>query len=595
MNTIQNILLELYSIDPGLREHEEQLKQVIEKIIAQKPQVKIDDVFVKNLRKKILGTELKKPFTFSLLFMNNKLLWAGTAALVAILAIGVPLYLTNPKPFNNSLALRGSESGITSLKNSAFGSLIGSGTSAPLGSPEVMSSLQAGGRGAGGGGGITANAAVSNPPIADMKMIAPAFSYTFKYTGAPFTLDETALPVYNRVKSSALSQQLANSLAGTNNGFFDLSLFKNTKVQNITLVEDRDDGYSISLEVQENRASIGPAYDRWYKPNCTPDGNCQYPAPVTEKDVPSNDKLIQIANSFLSAYNIDRSSYGEPQVDDQWKNSILPASLRGTEPVYVPDLISIIYPLIIEGQEISEANGYGFGLRVQVDIRKMKSQGVYNIIAQNYQKSNYEVENNVDRILKVAQSGWGNYYNAPEKRELQLGAPERVYIPHYQFSYETQTSNELFVPALRFPILNVPADQPYFNKFVVVPLPKEILDQLEKQSNGVMPLDPAPIQIMRDTGAGVSNQSEGSTAYEVSPEVKKVFEEYVKNNISTLSPNKEVLGGKFYITKVEHQPGATAVVSYEDGHVAYTARVKYEVNEPGKVEIKSFEILPEKQ
>ena len=51
-------------------------------------------------------------------------------------------------------------------------------------------------------------------------------------------------------------------------------------------------------------------------------------------------------------------------------------------------------------------------------------------------------------------------------------------------------------------------------------------------------------------------------------------ESYVSQNISELSPVKEVLGGKFYVTQVEVLDGR-GVVSYEDGHMAYTADFSY--------------------
>ncbi len=51
-------------------------------------------------------------------------------------------------------------------------------------------------------------------------------------------------------------------------------------------------------------------------------------------------------------------------------------------------------------------------------------------------------------------------------------------------------------------------------------------------------------------------------------------EVYVSQNISELSPEKEVLGGKFYITNIQVADGK-GVVSYEDGHVAFTADFTY--------------------
>lgn len=66
------------------------------------------------------------------------------------------------------------------------------------------------------------------------------------------------------------------------------------------------------------------------------------------------------------------------------------------------------------------------------------------------------------------------------------------------------------------------------------------------------------------------------------------IEEYVRQNISELSPEPEVLGGTYYVTEIEAANGK-GVVSYEDGHVAYTADFTYSI-EPtnGAITINSF-------
>jgi hypothetical protein len=65
---------------------------------------------------------------------------------------------------------------------------------------------------------------------------------------------------------------------------------------------------------------------------------------------------------------------------------------------------------------------------------------------------------------------------------------------------------------------------------------------------------------------------------------------YISKNISALSPEKEVLGGTFYVTNITFDAG-TGTVEYEDGHNAYTARFSYEFSDTGRVSITSFEIV----
>ncbi|MBI5134122.1 MAG: hypothetical protein HZA81_01930 [Candidatus Taylorbacteria bacterium] len=66
-------------------------------------------------------------------------------------------------------------------------------------------------------------------------------------------------------------------------------------------------------------------------------------------------------------------------------------------------------------------------------------------------------------------------------------------------------------------------------------------------------------------------------------------EDYVRLNISELSPVKESLGGSFFVTSIEARAGA-GTVRYEDGHSAYTADFAYSIDERGAIDMRSFEI-----
>lgn len=52
-------------------------------------------------------------------------------------------------------------------------------------------------------------------------------------------------------------------------------------------------------------------------------------------------------------------------------------------------------------------------------------------------------------------------------------------------------------------------------------------------------------------------------------------EKYIREHVSEFSPEKEVLGGKFYVTKVTFLSSSRALVEYEDGHNAFTANVDF--------------------
>lgn len=67
------------------------------------------------------------------------------------------------------------------------------------------------------------------------------------------------------------------------------------------------------------------------------------------------------------------------------------------------------------------------------------------------------------------------------------------------------------------------------------------------------------------------------------------IEDYVSQNISALSPEKEELGGTFFVTDITAENGR-GTVSYEDGHVAYTADFTYTSSDRSGHEITSFVI-----
>jgi hypothetical protein len=75
------------------------------------------------------------------------------------------------------------------------------------------------------------------------------------------------------------------------------------------------------------------------------------------------------------------------------------------------------------------------------------------------------------------------------------------------------------------------------------------------------------------------------------PATVQIFsvEEYVQQNISNLSQEKEVLGGKFYVTQIEAHGGA-GTVYYEDGHIAFVADFTYTIDPTGSPSITSFTI-----
>jgi len=75
------------------------------------------------------------------------------------------------------------------------------------------------------------------------------------------------------------------------------------------------------------------------------------------------------------------------------------------------------------------------------------------------------------------------------------------------------------------------------------------------------------------------------------------FEQFLRANLSELSPEKEVLGGTFYLTSIEWETDRNAVIAYEDGHIALNARVGFSMvgANNDNVQVDYFNIITEDQ
>lgn len=489
-NSLDTLLAELYALDPSLVTREKELRQILEKVLESKPNVPIDEQFVSRLRSELLQKETKQnPFTLFFSSMKQSRMYVGAGAL-AIVVVAIGLALNNNKTLlstESSVSYQADSAQIALLGKSAFGALTSdSKNNTPFNG--VVS-----GRGGGGGG-----SSVAQPTVATdaQKMIAPApYQYSFTYKGDPITITENTLPVYRRVGGQ--SGENISSLLRNKNFGIDLTRFGNVRPQSLYLLQNGGDNYSISVDFIEGKITVNPQYDKWYPVQCDTNGVCNNPPQLALNDVPNDEKIISVANNFLKNYGVDTSLYGTPKVDSSWKQGM--AIMESTQPQYVPDVIGVIYPISIDGKEIFEMSGEPFGMHVNVDIRKMKAQGVWNLNVEKYEASPYEVETDVSKIIALAERGalGGNWYGASTQNvKLDIGTPERVSIPYYRYDAQKQTNQELYIPALRFPVMNPPSDQPYFQKYVVVPLVKEILKDYEN-INQPIPVD-SPI-LLKDS------------------------------------------------------------------------------------------------
>lgn len=499
---IKSILSDLYAIDPKFRDQEQELVKAITVLLESKPNVAVDRAFVDQLRTTLLKhmkqssqPESRVWPTLKNLFYMNKLLYAGIGAALALVLVAVSTpFALKTQQGQESLSQANQFVGETKFAAKAFGSLSQSASSAGArsqsggGGNPAISSIAPMGLGAGASSGMPladgAEGSFEAPAQASSKMIMPPYmsNYSFSYTGDSVELTESEQDVLKRQKGGNAAGVVGNILSGLNLGIVDLKALTGARVQNFTLMQDTDYGYSIYVDLMEGLVFISQNWQKWPQGKCR-DEACFAQYRVKPDQMPSNEELIGSANAFLTKMGISRTGYGAPEVDASWR---LGYETMQDKSQFFLEQVSIRYPLMIDGKKVFEQYGEPFGMMVSIQLVDKRVTGVSNIMTQNYARSSYPTETSFDRVKKIAERGGMNppyrYMEAGSvEKQLNLGTAEQVYMRYWQ--YKENESSELLVPALRFPIVNA-VEAGYYGQNILVPLASEILDEWEKNQGG---------------------------------------------------------------------------------------------------------------
>ena len=474
---INQIIDELISLDASFAGHKDELEKILLAILAVRPEPKIDSQFAQMLKNKLLTQnymeEQQPQKTGWLSFLNRKFVYASALAAVVVVLIATAAVYYGKISSKGGLSF-GSDVRVSHTAEKAFGSLAtltaatgqgGGGTQSAVSSSAPMAF------GMGGGGGGTALDAKGMPiryePVA----------YKYVYKGDDLSQPSDKLDVLK--KQNPNTSALLSDLSPLGLGLVNINSFGSLKLQSLNLTQDN--GYNVYVDATSGTVSINGFYDIMPLNTelCTPSG-CPQPDPIKESDIPSDSTLISIANQFLADHGIATTAYGDPEVQNQYR--VINYETLKAQPnalVYWPESISVVYPLKVSDSVVYDESGAKTGLYVNISVRSSKVMGVGNLTTQDYQASAYDAETDPARLLKYAENGglYNYSYDDPNARvvEVDLGTPTQSYVQ--MWNYDNNTSQQVLVPSLIFPITNQVSDPGFYRQSVVVPLIKDILDK----------------------------------------------------------------------------------------------------------------------
>lgn len=472
---LTSILEDLYKLDPSLREREAELLPILEALLRAKPEAALDARFAAQLREKLLThpqTSLRHSSVFMPNALFNKFAFAGLGGMIAlVVAIPVTYELSKSGTTFENFAL-GDLSSVPTIKSvgdDAFGTLTASNVQ--LGNQEARSSVAYGMGGSGGGGNVAAQPATDAAKVASETSVLvgepyPVITYKYTYNGETIDLSSVSDAVYRKDGGLNIGN-LGNDLLRAKLGPVDLSAFSGLNLQSFSVTQSDKNGYSIYVDPTYGTISINGNEGIW--------GYSGEYVPFREDQVMSHEALIAVADAFLSNYAIDKTGFGSPVVDER---GLTYARTQPAEFRYIPEVMTVTYPLMLDGQVIYNGDGSAYGLQVAVNMRTQKVSNANLNVASSYDKSSYELERDSAKILELAAKG--GIYNYPvegatETVDIQLGTPSVILINHY--NYNNGLNETLFIPALNFPITQNSDTYPVYSDSIVIPLVKSVIDQ----------------------------------------------------------------------------------------------------------------------
>ena len=482
---IKNILEDIYKIDDSLRVRGPQLEKIVAEILEAKPEVSIDEKFKKELYLKLMErvSEFKQKEATRIniwqRMFGRKLSYSLVGAVITVLIVVGIGYVANQNGvlvFKTKTLETAFEFSKVALNDNAFGSL--------KSEEQPQAALEGRGNEAGSGGGGGSGTSGSGTAVMPDQTVAcagqagcvvpPYYFPEYVYTGEDVKLEQTRVEVLRRKNR----MEPLGILESFGLGLVDLSVFKDAKIQTVNFVQDKEYGYNVSINFEEGTISVDAYWPRWPQLyNKCADDRCIEENRIKFSDIPSDEELIRIANQFIAEHGISLKSYGQPEEENDWRNQ--PGILETQ--IYVPDSIFLIYPLLIDGKSVYEQSGIKLGIRVGINIREKRVSGMYNLSLQEYESSMYDAETDFSRILEFAEKGGVNryYWNEGQTKKVEIGTPVQEYMVEWRYDQNNRMNKMLIIPALIFPITKTPVEGYYYQKNIIVPLAKELLEENE--------------------------------------------------------------------------------------------------------------------
>ncbi len=479
---IQNIVEDILRLDPTLVSKKAELEKLITAMLAQKPNITVDDAFLSRLRSRLVDQieeSQSKSFSFGQLFVSHKLVFAGALGCLTVGIVSASLLysptqhirIASVNGFGSLVTSPATGETVTALSASAPTSFSASDTSVGMVAPAVS-------RAQSGGGADNASKMMIYPPID-----GEYGQYSFVLRG-DVAVPPEQMDVYGYLLSNEVNRIVDKAMSGLWGVVFT-ERSVDVRGQSLGGTISVDSGsYIVSVDAQR-----GVLYLSRFEPYTPTDIQCfRAPCgvyqPLEKKDIPADDTIIGWAQSFVDELGIDVSSFGEPKLIPPVMYMIMNES--GTSVESFGEMVDVIYPLVLDDIMTVDSSGVSnVGLRISINLRTQQVQSISELPLGDLGSSTYTLVTDVERITQVAELG-GQYgmWGIKTKEAIGLGAPTLVYTSIWKQDKNIPEGRSLLVPAYRFDIVypDEIRDTQFMQQAIVIPLEKELFEQAERDA-----------------------------------------------------------------------------------------------------------------
>lgn len=496
---ITRFLEELYALEPSLQAQEAELRPLLADLLAARPDAEPDPAFVAHLRTMLRDRAAAPARSAHLPFFSFSPFSTALAGTALGVLVTAPITWAVLQPQD---AMPTDTTEDTSLSALFHYSVNDAGEEA-FGALQPHPATASFGRG-GGGGGEPAPSAAGTAAMDARMMIDPGpgeiTQYRYLYDGALPALTDETVDVLKR--QPGISGADARDILGQFRlGAADMTSFEGLRVDSLQFYQDREYGYAVHANLREGSLSISSYWPRWPNPaaECRDDA-CYERLRLSIDDVPADEELLAIAEAFVARHGIDVTRYGSPTVDNGWRTQYERTANKSE--FYIPDTQRVIYPLLIDDQQVYEQGGEPSGISVSINVRARRVSDVWGIQNQSYLRSAYAAVTD-EAVIRDFLTGYDQTPAAFLPRDIdvktvdvRLGAPTRGLMRMY--APDGTLPQELYVPALVFPVEQPAGEEFFWRTHVTVPLAADLLESAPLPGGPPMPIDTLPMPLMQE-------------------------------------------------------------------------------------------------